>query len=301
MTTQAEYKKYRIYGTIGMVALFLMGGLVGFILNGSDRINHSSMSKNDCNTIAGRIIEAARNNQPDLIEQLNKVYSENCLNRVFEQPKPQPKVEEKKLPETTCEAVEELLKQQLNNENSLDPSDHLRNSEIYDKMYKQGCAGNKEKWSKLSEREANIAAAIDLYGDIEIVTNEEYEKENSTCQKIEKTLRRQLDCVSIDDNHCNENGHIRDAKIYANLSERGCPENSERYKERAKQELEIARALTDDRMDGYQEQQETTEIVETYKRLQMQQEAEKIIEKAKKLTNPAIDFIMQLEKIIEED
>ena len=305
MTTQTEYKKYRIYGTVGMVALFLMGGLVGFILNGSDRINHSTMSKNDCNTIAGRIIEAARNNQPDLIEQLNKVYSENCLNRVFEQPKPQPKFEEKKLPETTCAAVEELLKQRLKDENSLDPSDHLNNSDIYEKMYGQGCAENKEKWSKLSKREANIAAAIDLYGEIRVFTDEEfekeYEKENSTCAKIEKTLRRQLSCVNIDDHYCNENDHIRDAKIYANLSERGCPENSERYKERAKQELEIARALTDDRMDGYQEQQETTEIVETYKRLQMQAEAEKIIEKAKKLTNPAIDFIIQLEKIIEED
>ena len=42
------------------------------------------------------------------------------------------------------------------------------------------------------------------------------------------------------------------------------------------------------------------EIVETYKRLQMQAEAERMIEKAKKLTNPEIDFIIQLEKIIEE-
>ena len=41
-------------------------------------------------------------------------------------------------------------------------------------------------------------------------------------------------------------------------------------------------------------------MVETYKRLQMQKEAERMIEKAKKLTNPAIDFIIQLEKIIEE-
>ena len=82
--TNAEYKHYRLYGIIGLVAVFLMGGLVGFIVNGSDRINHSTMSKNDCNMIASRIIEAARNNQPDLIEQLNKVYSENCLDRAFE-------------------------------------------------------------------------------------------------------------------------------------------------------------------------------------------------------------------------
>ena len=91
--------------------------------------------------------------------------------------------------------------------------------------------------------------------------------------------------------------HIDNAKIYANLSERGCPENSEKFKELAKQELEIARALTDDKMES---ESEATEMVETYKRLQLQVEAERMIEKAKKLTNPAIDFIIQLEKIIEE-
>ena len=99
------------------------------------------------------------------------------------------------------------------------------------------------------------------------------------------------------DNSCNESRHINDAKIYANLSERGCSGNSEKYKILAKQELEIARALSDDNMEH---EREATEIVETYKRLQMQAEAEKMIEKAKKITNPAIDFIIQLEKILEE-
>ena len=94
-----------------------------------------------------------------------------------------------------------------------------------------------------------------------------------------------------------ETSHIDNAKIYANLSERGCPENSQKYKEMAKQELEIARALNDDIL---KDKEDSIEIVETYKRLQMQQEAERMIEKAKKLTNPAIDFIIQLEKIIEE-
>ena len=211
-----EYKKYRSYGIIGMFVLFLMGMMVGFILNGSDHINNATMTKNDCDNIASQIISAARNNQPDLIAQLNKVYSENCVDRKFEQPKPQPKVEEKKLSTTTCEKIEELLTMKL------------------------GC--------------------VDGY------------------------------CLHADD-------HINDAQIYANLSERGCPENSEKYKELAKQELEIARALNDDKIDA---NYETIEMVETYKRLQMQAEAERMIEKAKKLTNPAIDFIIQLEKIIEE-
>ena len=209
-----ETKKYKIYGVIGMVALVFVGVVIGYVLNGSDHINRSTMSKQQCQNIADQIVLAARNDKPELIEQLNKVYSENCVDRVFEQPKPQPKVIEKKLPETTCGKIEILLKDQIRKADSMDAEDHIDN-----------------------------------------------------------------------------------AKLYANLSERGCAENSQKYKDLAKQELEIARALNDDNL---WHEDESIEIVETYKRLQMQHEAEKMIEKAKKLTNPAIDFIIQLEKIIEE-
>lgn len=216
-TTNSEQKRNRVYGIIGMVALFLVGVIFGYIINGSDHVNHSMMSENQCRNIADEIVLAAKNKQPELIEQLNKVYSENCLNREFEQQKPQPtpRIEVKKLPETTCGKIETLLK---------------------DRLYS----------------------------------------------------------VDVPDAYA----HVENAQIYANLSERGCPENSTKYKELAKQELEIARALNDDNVDKYRD--ESVEMVETYKRLQMQAEAEKMIEKAKKLTNPAIDFIIQLEKIIEE-
>jgi len=214
-TITAEQKSNRVYGVIGMVALFLVGMIFGYIINGSDRVNRSNMSQSQCGEIASRIVNAAYNNNPDLIEQLNKVYSENCLNREFKQPKPQPKIEKKKLPETTCGKIESLLTYRL------------------------------------------------------------YPADNP-------------DAIA----------HIENAQIYANLSERGCPENSQKYKELAAQEIDIARALTDDNVGKYKE--ESVEMVETYKRLQMQKEAERMIEKAKKLTNPAIDFIIQLEKIIEE-
>ncbi|MBR0212665.1 MAG: hypothetical protein IJQ55_03600 [Alphaproteobacteria bacterium] len=210
-----EHKKSGVYGVIGAIALILIGGIFGFIINGTTRINHSNMSKGDCGEIANRILSAARNNQPQLIEQLNKVYSENCLDREFEQPKPEPKSEEKKMPETTCGQIEMLLLDRLMPNNSQSPEDHIDN-----------------------------------------------------------------------------------AKIYANLSERGCPENSLKYRDLAAKELEIARALNDDNVA--RDPDESIEIVETYKRLQMQQEAARMIEKAKKLTNPAIDFIIELEKIIEE-
>ena len=73
-------------------------------------------------------------------------------------------------------------------------------------------------------------------------------------------------------------------------------ENANAYVELARQELDIARAIEDDEFDH----EETIEVVETYKRLKMQSDAEEIFEKAKKMTNPAIDFIMQIEKIINE-
>lgn len=215
-TQNTEYKKYRVYGMIGMVVLFLMGVLVGFILNGSDRTNHSMMTKDQCEYLSVKMQRAIENNSYEEIGLLNKIYSENCLDRRFDTPKPQPKVEKNKMAEITCGKIETVLARKLNN----------------------------------------------------------------------------------DDSDINVWNHINDAQIYANLSERGCPENSEKYKQLAKQELEIARALND---DSVEDTYETTEIVETYKRIKMQAEAEKMIEKAKKLTNPAIDFIIQLEKIINED
>lgn len=115
----------------------------------------------------------------------------------------------------------------------------------------------------------------------------------STCAEIEELLLERIEWMNDSQS---QDTHIDRAKIYANLSERGCPENSEKYVTLAKQELEIARALADDEFENH----ETIEVVETYKRLNMQAAAEEIFETAKKLTNPAIDFILEVEKIINE-
>ena len=114
-----------------------------------------------------------------------------------------------------------------------------------------------------------------------------------TCEMIEDSLEAYLPHA---DKYADSDIRIERAKIYAQLSERGCPENSEKYVALAKQELEIARALQDDKLD----QEATVEVVETYKRLNMQAAAEEIIETAKKLTNPAIDFILEVEKVFNE-
>jgi hypothetical protein len=281
-----EQKSGRIYGVIGMLALFLLGLMFGFIINGSDRLNHSTMSKADCRDIADEIMEAAKNRRPDLIEQLNKVYSENCLDREFEKPKPKI-VEHVKLSNTTCEAIEELLKHDLWDENDRNWDVHENNANVYQKLADKGCEENRDKYLQLSQREREIANALKE-------TPDNISEPGLTCRQIEALLSQRLYPVHNPD----ARAHIENAQIYANLSERGCQDNLQKYKELAKQEIDIARALTDDNVDKYRN--ESVEMVETYKRLQMQKEAERMIEKAKKLTNPAIDFIIQLEKIIEE-
>ena len=203
-----------------------------------------------------------------------------------------PEAKNEKLPSSTCEAIEKLLKRDLGDESSLYWDEHKHNYDIYTRLAKNGCEKNRDMYQKMAQREQEIANALKQEGFI--ITGDNIENV-STCEQIEDLLIDKL-------NNYQDMGYaparVERAQIYANLSERGCPENSEKYKNLAKQELDIARALTDD--DIEHNEREATEMVETYKRLQMQAEAAKMIEKAKKLTNPAIDFIIQLEKIIEE-
>ncbi|MBO4626158.1 MAG: hypothetical protein J5679_02695 [Alphaproteobacteria bacterium] len=115
--------------------------------------------------------------------------------------------------------------------------------------------------------------------------------QEDVCVEVERLLLRRLPMANDD-----VDDRIGRAKIYVSLAERGCIENSDKYAELARQELEVARAIEDDNFDHA----ETIDVVETYKRLNMQAAAEEIFEKAKKLTDPAIDFIIQVEKIINE-
>lgn len=137
--------------------------------------------------------------------------------------------------------------------------------------------------SPVSQSHKNVEA--------EATMENNFASSQNVCVEVERLLARRLPVASDDVDE-----RIERAKIYASLAERGCIENSEMYVEMAKQELEIARAIEDDEFSH----QETIDVVETYKRLNMQAAAEEIFEKAKKLTDPAIDFIIQVEKIINE-
>ena len=162
-----------------------------------------------------------------------------------------------------------------------------------------------------SELRSNIAK--NMYPNVEVL-EQMYEIYNENCagrvferpvqSQPEEKLESKKPCEQVEilllERLWPANGDAEDridrAKVYAQVSERGCPENSQKYENLAKQELEIARALADDHLS----EDETIEVVETYKRLNMQAAAEEILETAKKLTNPAIDFILEVEKIINE-
>lgn len=116
----------------------------------------------------------------------------------------------------------------------------------------------------------------------------------------EKILDNEKPCKQIEaslNNRAQFTYGVDRARIYAQISERGCPENAKKYANLAKQELDIARGVSDDKFN----EEETVDIIEIYKRLDMQSAAQEVFDMAKKLTNPTIDFILQVEKILNQN
>ena len=222
------------------------------------------------------------------LKELNDAYNQNCAGYVAEvdgkETVPANQVATTvNLPEQeTCEVIESMMISRLSPEDDVNFSAHEYNIEAYKNLIEYGCPENVEKYEALLLREQDI---------LEALTGQKSDMEK-TCMEIESLLLKSMPYSGLD----NSDKRIKRAKIYANLSERGCPENTQHYVELAARELEIARALRDDTFD----QDETVEVVETYKRLQMKQAAQDVFNKVQKLTDPAIDFILQIEKIINE-
>lgn len=183
----------------------------------------------------------------------------------------------------TCRVIENFLLRRVNPIDSSQIALHSENIDIYKMLIENGCPENVERYLGLLTQETAI---------IEILKSNQMPVSTHTCSEIEEVLMQSLPSDNMQDSDV----RIERAKIYANLSERGCPENSQQYVNLAAKELEIARALRDDKFDTA----ETVEVVETYKRLEMKQAASEVLDKVQKLTDPAIDFIIQVQKIIEE-
>ena len=113
------------------------------------------------------------------------------------------------------------------------------------------------------------------------------------CAVIEKTLLRRIN-NGCDDSWC----HLENAEIYSKIAEDGCPERKDMYTKLALDELQIAEGVRID--DTNVKESDIRATVNTYKKLQMQNEAKRYIQKVEKLVNPGIDFILELQRIIEE-
>lgn len=286
--------RQKTYGIIALIGLFACGVMIGVAMNGGNgahRVKEMGMSESQCNQIASQITMVAQgyNCSGDQcatkLRELNDVYSKHCAGRTFEieEPKTAPKTDDM-ADKKTCEVIEEMLTSRLNDERQQDERDHISNIDVYKKLVKNGCPENVEKYQALIQREQEILAAIRVGAVSET---------EQTCTEIERLLQEQLGyCGSAYDSQC----HISNAKIYANISERGCPENRQKYVDLAAKELEIARALQDDKFSDSDRKQ----ISDTYRRIQMKQAANQILNKVQQLADPAIDFIIQAQKIIEE-
>lgn len=282
--------RQKVWGLAALGGLFVCGLMIGIAVNGGGvekrHVKEIGMTERQCNEIADEITDVARCSAESCatrLRELNEVYTKNCAGRTFEveAPKPAPKVEDA-ADKKTCEVIEELLSERLNNGDYTRIATHSDNIAVYKRMVEKGCPENADKYNELIARESAI---------IDALKSGTSSDNTQTCAEIEKLLLQQV-------YYCDTNSecHINNAKIYANMSERGCPENSQHYVDLAARELEIARALRDDKFDN----DETVEVVETYKRLEMKQAATEVIDKVQKLTDPAIDFIIQIQKIIEE-
>ncbi len=163
---------------------------------------------------------------------------------------------------------------------------HKRNADVYDNLMRWGCAENKKKYEELRDAEFSV------FDVLKRANGSRPEDQDKPCLVIERTLMEYINTCRGSD--C----HLYNAEVYSKMAEDGCQENSEKYKQMALNELQIAEGVRV--KDGELSEDDVRTTVNTYKKLQMQNEARKYIKKAEKLINPGVDFIMELQRVIEE-
>ena len=115
----------------------------------------------------------------------------------------------------------------------------------------------------------------------------------ATCTRIEQLLEQQL---TPEDSQGYEK-HLYNAETYNRLADNGCAEHSDKYRALAVRETQIAVALMPiESMSDYQ----IEDVVDTYKKAKMQAAAQQVIDKLQQASEPAIDLILKLEKILED-
>ncbi len=192
---------------------------------------------------------------------------------------------------SACEMREKALKENLatgiNDSSSSARELHEYNAHIYYLLTQAGCKEHVEQYGKMHEAEKSLVNTLKkLYDD-------RSREDIPSCAVIEQTLLKRVrpDCY---DSVC----HLGNAEIYSKMAEDGCLNNKKLYARKALYELQVAEGVRINETEVSDDEIFTT--VNTYKKLQMQNEARKYIKKMEKLVNPGVEFIMELQRIIEE-
>lgn len=115
----------------------------------------------------------------------------------------------------------------------------------------------------------------------------------STCARIEQLLKQRL----FPEDSTEYFTHLRNADTYSTLADKGCADNADMYKTLALRELEIATALQPTENMGTNDAEI---VIDTFKKLDMQREAQEFLNKIEQLIDPATDFILKMEQVINE-
>ena len=266
----------KVWGVLALAGLFTCGVFIGTTLN-NNRTPDTEFSDDACRELADKI---AGETDEATLEQLGETYSEHCNVDASDQ-------------NTTslsrCQWFEKILSARLcPDDNLMNDSYCLKqNIDIYKKLVTYGCPENRDKYVEMASNQDTLLNAV--FGEYNFVT-----KEVSTCERIEQLLKGRLNPKDVD----NFNYHLENAEIYARLAERGCPENADKYRALAASEIEITTALQPvEAMSDI----DVAEVVDVYKKVKMQAAAQQVIDTLQKVSEPTIDFILKLEKIVNEE
>jgi len=198
-------------------------------------------------------------------------------------------------PKEACQINEKVLKSRLIMEiDDRDPNafnKHQSNMLIYKRLFDTGCSENRDYFLDMVGNERTYMSAI---------TGVEKKKSESVerpCREIESALSRRIISNCEGHQYVSE-CHLNNAEVFSKLAEDGCEENMELYRKNALDELQIAEGVRINASDV--NPREIRSTINTYKKLQMRGEARRYLNKVEKLVDPGIDFMLELQRIIEE-
>ncbi len=285
---------HRVWSILALTGLFICGLMVGIGAH-KNAPRRMIFSHEQCVALSNKISWAIRDNNFSELEQAQKIFARNCAGfvpaDVAATTTPDVVVDENLKP---CERIELILSDNID-ENTSRIENLAYNATVYKRLVANGCPENAQKWQQLYDDTIVIGNGIDkeyFQTELNLRTETNPVKNETTCQEIERLLKSRIINGAGDEVAY----HLENADVYSTLAARGCSGNADMYKSLALRELEIVSALSDDELGA----RDTEIVIDTYKKLNMQNQAREFLNKIQKLTNPAIDFILSMEKIINE-